>query len=937
MARQADATLPPETPVAARPRWLGPALGLGAVTLGLALAWRAALYALQLGGIALLIWGSYALWLGVGARVAEADLARCRGARCRGRLAAALPWLALIGVAAALLWPCLIGRMPLSADHPVHLTRAWHFVTRMLARGRLSGWSDLWFAGWPAGEDYPPLGDYLIGATYLGSVGLLGWEGAYALAFLIMFAGSACAIYAFGRMHFGRLAGFVAALCFLLDRGAYREGGWSYTVWWGVWPQVLSTAFTFAALAALDPVLRRGRPRDFVLAAFCTALALLAHPAAVICFGLGVPVYLLVRSLDAELRPGAVLTRALAALGLGAALAAYWLLPFMTKGAWMARYGETWKSLPVMAQDLWRGTLFTNGTPIVVWLGVLGGLVALRRRQLAGVFLLVWVAVLLFLASSTAFERLDLLALSPAFGQVQFQRLSIPAKLCVFLLAGYAVATLFARVGRAPLPVRQQVVGQGALWRRWALGAVAALAAAPFIMPLAQAWRSAHGADLGHLRTRASIPEWADYQRFLAYSRELARKERGFFRIAYVADYNDHFFSAAPLSNGLPALKLGFTPCTNFIHKPDQADPELYRALSVKYVVTRGAAPGPRTRLLERFGPIAVYTFEDYSARRWTLQGPGVVRELAFEPERGGVRLQVSGAGPSSRLILHFSNYANWRARLVGGRALPITTAGLAHQPIFVGLPAPNGTIAVDYAWPLVNGLGSLLSWGAVALLLVLGLRPLRRRVAARWGGPLARAGAALEARGVVLVLGALALALVGLGARAALSGRGAPPMLREQLALARVELRPRDGASAEACGKTRVDRFQCSRGSWNYVGPTAERVGGELRRCIWAHPIDGAGLRIVFPGVRLGRAVVGHHGLSDEAVASFPTGAAVRLGLWVDGEAVATRERSNAVGWEAWRVDTSRWAGRRAELAFEVSAAASGGRHYCFAAQLEP
>lgn len=921
-------------------RWpaaLGAALGALAVALGLPVAARADAYVLQLLGTALATWGLYALALALGACVGPRALGAGpegagAGRRWRERLGAALPWLALVAVAAALLWPCVLGRMPLSADHPVHLTRAWHFVTRMLARGRLSGWSDLWFAGWPAGEDYPPLGDYLIGGTYLGSAGLLGWEGAYALAFLLMLAGSAGAVYAFGRVHFGRLAGFVAALFFLLDRGAYREGGWSYTVWWGVWPQVLSTAFTFAALAALDPLLRRGRPRDFVVAALCTALALLAHPAAVICFGLGVPVYLLIRSFADELRAGVVLVRTLGALALGAALAAYWILPFMAKGAWMARYGETWKSLPEMAQDLWRGTLFTNGTPIVVWLGVIGGVVALRRRQLGGLFLLVWVAVLLFLASSTAFERLDLLALSPAFGQIQFQRLSIPAKLCVFLLGGYAVAVLWARVQG-----QEVVFGACATWRRWALGAAVALALAPFLVPTAQAWRSEHGADLGYVRTRLALPEWADYQRFLAWSRARAASEHGFFRIAYVADYNDHFFAAAPLANGVPALKLGFTPCTNFIHKPDQADPELYRVLSVKYVVTRGADPGPRTRLLERFGPIAVYAFEDYRAQRWTLQGPGVVRELAFDPERGGVRLQVSGAAPSSRLILHLANYANWRARLVDGPALPISTAGLGRQPIFVAVPARNGTITLEYAWPAVNVVGSLLSWLAVALLLLIGVAPLRRRIVARWGGALVRWGGGLERRGVLLVGVALLLVVAAGVARAALGGRRHAPLLLDQLALARVALVNATGGPLEDCGKTRVDRFQCSRGSWNYVGPTAERVGGELRRCIWAHPVDGAALRVVFPGVRLGRTVGGEHGLTDEAVASFPTGAAVRLVLAVDGEPVAVRERPNAAGWERWRVDTARWAGRRADLVFTVSAAAAAGRHYCFSAQIQP
>src|SRR5688572_5258157 len=73
-----------------------------------------------------------------------------------------LPPLVIALVAAGLLWPLLLGQMPLSQDHPIHLARAWLFVHERLLDGKLSGWSDSWFAGWPAGEDYPPGADYWI-------------------------------------------------------------------------------------------------------------------------------------------------------------------------------------------------------------------------------------------------------------------------------------------------------------------------------------------------------------------------------------------------------------------------------------------------------------------------------------------------------------------------------------------------------------------------------------------------------------------------------------------------------------------------------------------------------------------------------------------------------------------------------------------------------
>ncbi|MCA9668712.1 MAG: hypothetical protein KC503_24130, partial [Myxococcales bacterium] len=216
-------------------------------------------YALHVVGLGLALLAGYALVREVSTGLRAAGPVWSIRGRDIKWLPSALPAFVVFAVAAGLLWPTFIGQMPQSQDHPVHLTRAWHFVTQQLSHGQLSGWSDLWFAGWPAGEDYPPGGDYWISAVYLVTFGLLGWEAAYAVAFLGVLAACGLACYHFGRTYFGRTAGMLAGLFFLLDRGYYREGGWNYTVWWGVWPQILSTAFTILSFSTLDRVLRRGR------------------------------------------------------------------------------------------------------------------------------------------------------------------------------------------------------------------------------------------------------------------------------------------------------------------------------------------------------------------------------------------------------------------------------------------------------------------------------------------------------------------------------------------------------------------------------------------------------------------------------------------------------------------------------------------------------
>ena len=746
------------------------------------------------------------------------------------------------------------------------------------------------------------------------------------MAFIGVFAVCGLSVYHFGKTYFGRSAGFLAALFYLLDRGQYREGGWNYTVWWGVWPQILSTAFTLLSLSTLQRVLTRGRARDYGICALCCGFAILSHPVAVIYFGLAVPIYLIARVLGTEDPAGRIVVRTMAALGLGALLAAFWLLPFMAKGAWMAKYGELLKSLPSMASGLWEGTLFDNLTPPLVWLGVLGGAVAAWRRNFAGIFLLAFAAVVLFLSSSTAFQKLELINISPAFGQVQFQRLSIPGKVCIFLLAGFALQVAFARLSKG-----SDAAAVRFSWRRYALVALLLLTVSPFVEPVMRQWGKTYGGNLGRPKTRKDFSYWDDYQKFLAWSKELGKTEKEHFRIAYVRPYNDHFFAAAPIYNGLLAYKVGFTPCTNFIHKPDTADPSLYRHLSVKYVVAIGRPGGPNLKLEKRFGPIQVYRNLAYSPQRYTLKGPGRVEVETFDRER--VRLKISGASSESQLILHRAIYPNWRAEH-DGEPLEISAAALGTHKIFLSVPAQNGTIEFRYAWPAVNILGSLLSWLAIGILLSMVVCRFRPAVAQRLRERLMPMAIRAERHGLLVGLGLLLVPVLLLLVKPGHAEKVDPNSLLARLDQVKVEMLR--GSQVTDCPRKR-DRFQCSNKSWNYVGPASYRIDAQFRRCLWAHPVEGSKLRLRLPKAKIGRAISGHHGLLDDAVRSFSNGSPVSLEVAIDGKLVKTFVRPNRKGWAHFRLDTADWAGKTAEVSFTVHSARAGGRHYCFEASIEP
>ncbi len=836
-------------------------------------------------------------------------------------LGPSLPYVTLFLVSAGLLWPCILGEMPKSQDHTVHLTRAWHFVTQMLKHGHLSGWSDLWFAGWPAGEDYPPGGDYWISAFYLGTFGLLGWEASYAVAFLCFYAVSGFAIYSFGKKYLGRPAGLLAALFFLLDRGYYREGGWNYTVWWGVWPQILCLAFIFFSFSRLDEVVKRGSAKDYLLGAFCIGYAILCHPVSVVYFGLALPIYLAARLLSTEEKRGLVLARVLGVFALGGMLAAYWVLPYTAKGSWMVKIGELWKSLPELAQGLIQGNIFTNVTPPLVWLGLLGAAVAAWRRSYPGIFLFGLAASLLFISSSTAFEKLHLAEISPAFNQIQFQRLPIISKTCLFLLGGYALQVFFAH--------HQKWHFQ---WKRYALALLLAFAVAPFVEPVLQSWGKTYGAELGRMTRSKDFPQWQDYQEFLAWSKDLKKKEPEFFRIAYVGPYNNHFFAAAPVYNGIPAYKVGYTPCTTFKNKPDLGDPELYRVLSVKYVVANGYPGQGNLKLVKRFGSITVHQNLGYSPKRYTLEGPGRVEVLRFDREQ--MKMRVSGASKHSKLIIHRANYANWQAS-VDGETLPIKTTALGAHEHFIGVAAKNGVIDVRYTWPAVNIFASLASWLAVGILIfIIACRfsPKLKEKASHRLGPI---GQWLEHHGAWIAIGLVVLLPCLMLIKSSAAKDPTPQgSLLKKIKSASVELVKSSGS--ERC-PWQKDRFQCSTGGWNYVGEVFFKIDAQYRRCIWAHPTNDAKLVIRIPDVKLGRELTGHHGLLDDAINNFPTGAPVTMTIAIDDKVVKTLVRPNIRGWAHFRIDTSSKAGQRSTLTFTVSTTNAGGRHYCFSAEIEP
>jgi hypothetical protein len=593
-----------------------------------------------------------------------------------------LPAVAVLGFAGYLLWPVPIGVMPLSADHTVHLTRIVLTAERLASTGALSGWEPTWFFGFPLGELYPQLGDLLIIFIHALGLGALDWPSAYALGFYLVFALQGLVLLRVGRLFgFGPWPGLIAAALLLTDAGFTREGGWMYTVYFGVWPQVLASSFgwlglgeTVRALGWSDAQTDPDDARRAVLRAGASfGAALLAHPMMLPTLGIGgiLLVVTLVPRAPVPWRLG--LARCLLAGLLGALLAAWWWVPMLQHAAWMASYGWLFAPLDAMLESLRDEGRWAQRMPAAV------GYLALAGIVLASVgvgrvarFVALFAVVQWLLASNDVFWQLRLDRLGDGFAHVQYQRFLSGAKPGLYLCAALATVAPAAWARRLFLARKQLPHPKLALLR--ALGLASIIAAATVGTAAASVWllddsRTVMAEyEVGEVQVERmpNDPEFdAHYQAFVAWARQQWDTREHDYRIAARAQRNSHVFMDAPVWTHTPQYKLGFTPGDNFVHKPESGQRELLDKLGVRWMVSVDngrARPGE----VARFGRIVVREHPGQARGLAWLEGGGTLELLDADLRGGLVRVRVRDVDEGARVVFGIAGYPRWRLTLDG-------------------------------------------------------------------------------------------------------------------------------------------------------------------------------------------------------------------------------------------------------------------------------
>jgi len=615
-----------------------------------------------------------------------------------------LTWIAAFGPVLWLISP-LRFRTPLSYDHSTHIFKAWHFWTEMLGQGRLRGWSNFWAFGFPS-DELVPFGEELWVCLFrVLTLGLLSWTRTYALAIAALFLFKALAAFVFTRRFFGRVAAVLCTWFALFDPGAGLKGGWYWHTYFGVWPVELSMCFLVISFVLLDEVFERQRLRTVIWAALALCASLLSHQLGLFAVLVATPLLML----EHFFRPGPTPLRAyalaLGAIGLGTALAAFSFVPFTVRSAHAQDLGWLGDSLPVIGQHLLELRTIENVWPPIHALALIGAWFALRERRRGAVFAACGAAAFLFLSSDTLVADLHLERALPILLKIETDRMLVVAKLFWFPLAGYGFAQLVS------LPLRAEVaLARGKRIFGWALTLiVAGVLIVPGLGPLYH--EQIEKEFLGERQTQY----WKDFQDFLAWSKTLERRPDEFYRVAYHFYYGNHLSTIAPAYNGLPMYKVGYTPTQIFDAFPVTDEPELFAALSIKYVLAGYPLERSDLTFERRFGELWLYRCNSYDPRPFHMEGAGQAELLEFSPER--IRVRISHTDPQSRIVLHVANYDRWRATLAG-KTLPIASVPVfAHDyPYLMEVPAADGELVVEYVYRTAEWLGLLITLAALPL-----------------------------------------------------------------------------------------------------------------------------------------------------------------------------------------------------------------------------
>jgi hypothetical protein len=612
-------------------------------------------------------------------------------------------------------------------------------------------------------ELYPAL-------TYLvtGHVALaLGLEGDLPLALMIVAVTVHLGLAAGTTLVASRLGprpvAIALGLLALTDSGAIAHGGTVGLLHWALLHSAFGHLCSLIATLGVLGALRRPRPAMAVVIWLGTAVAVAAHPAALITAAASVVALLAVALLAGDVPP----RRAVIVAGhvvLGVALGA---IVWMPMSARILLYGQhfsnTLRSPARLLEDLLALPAPVSAYALVAAFGYLGVGAGLWSRRAQVVFVAAIVLLLLLGLTDAPYLALEL-APGKGVARLGSERLAQLARPFVFAAAGYAASLVLAsiRAAWAGAPRRSRIAAAAVLGVLGGLAVRTTPIAFRSMVARAENEAKIFAPDA---RGRHELTAWA--------RREVAAMgPQRWGRALFEQDTHEQLHLTA--ETGLPTLHLSAIPDMLLRERIDDTSEASLRRFDVRWVVALDRSPSLGDPATEQvFGKYHVREIAGWDGAFARIErGHGAVRTVRLDDR--AVEIEVTGDEPVL-VALGTGFYPRWRATHARGFDEPVyamKATPIAESTVVAAWVAPGTTVfTVDGPLPSDHdgrAISYLAALVAVAGLIVWGrtrwrIRALRRL--ARWR---ARAGGVAIAVGRVVV----PLVLLGLGLRGCAAGR---------------------------------------------------------------------------------------------------------------------------------------------------------------------
>lgn len=667
----------------------------------------------------------------------------------RDRLTLFGPYVAVIAVALAALGPVAMGQAPISQDHANHYLHTAILAQDMLPSGRLFGWTDRLGIGYPFGDLHYTL-CYLVNALpHLLSFGAIGLQASYAIGVCFAWVVASLAVTALARRLAGPVASTAAGALYALDVGGDREGGWTYSLFHGVWPQQFGAGVWILSLLALWRLAEKADTRRLAAATMLVGLSLLIHPMNAVNLLVAAPLLIAVRlwsgraGADPAASRGAL--RLLPALAAGGAIGSLWIVRMMLAGDSVHSIPVTWDQLPVLLGRALTGSPFDHELAAISVLALAGVVASIRLGGRLRALLLLLAGSLLALGAMDLVLGLDLGLLGGPLRTLQYRRFAVAIK-----PLWYAFAAAGAGAVAAGIAARPTASGNPSRRVSPALRVLIAAVSAPLLVGLFQALPGVVTSPAARPLTMESAGESAHDNGLRALAAGIGpglpvRRAVYWERPGHGGRYP--LFALADAGWGVVSTK--FSPAQNFDDIAFTMDPAAMRALGVSLIVSRFPLDSDLVEEVAAFGPHRAFRFREPASAIVEAVGGGAVRVASWTDERR-VLVLSGAAGPATVRIVS-APYRKWRA-LQNGEELTLAAVELAGVPATEIRGAADGEIELAYRDdPLEQvafGLGALV-FAACLAGLVLRPRPLpapsaeRRRLSYRvLSASLASAGA---------------------------------------------------------------------------------------------------------------------------------------------------------------------------------------------------